>query len=236
MTSIKEQVDYYNREWSIDERSYPNAWQLQRAIAILREIAAARVVRPAICELGAGTGWLTAMLGAVGDTLGVELSNVAVEAARRRFPHVRFTCADVTTWEYPQEAFDVAVSHEVIEHVDDQQAYVDAAHGLLKRGGRLILTTPNASAVEKMRPEARSHQPNENVLTARQLRTLLQTRFANVRVRTLILGGATRGIYRVLNAQRVHRAFHRAGLFARYEGLACRAGLGLHLLATADKV
>ncbi|MBV8374746.1 MAG: class I SAM-dependent methyltransferase [Candidatus Eremiobacteraeota bacterium] len=233
---MRAQIDYYNREWSIAERSYPGPRQLQRCIAILREIAALRLQRPSICELGSGTGWLTAMLGNIGDALGVDLSSVAVEAASRRFSHVRFVCADVLRWDYPPEEFDIAVSHEVIEHVDDQARYVDVAWGILKAGGRLVLTTPNLTVGKHAKIEVRSHQPNEHWLTAPQLRGLLLRRFRNVRVRTIILGGATQGIYRIVNAQRVHHLLRRFNLYDAYEEAAARAGMGLHLIATADKV
>jgi 2-polyprenyl-3-methyl-5-hydroxy-6-metoxy-1,4-benzoquinol methylase len=236
MASISDQKRFYNSEWSIEDRSYPNPYQLKRALAIFNAIAAMKRLRPSICELGAGTGWLTAMLGVIGDAVGIELSDVAVQAARTRFGHVQFECADVLDWDYPREAFDVAISHEVIEHVDDQQRYVDVAYGLLKPGGRLVLTTPNAKAVAAMDPEKRSHQPNEFVLTAQQLRQLLKSRFRRVRVGTLILGGASHGVFRVVNSVRMHRLLSAARLYDAFELTALRAGLGLHLVAVADKI
>jgi SAM-dependent methyltransferase len=233
--SIHEQIAYYNAEWAKDERAYPNPWQLERALAVLEAIAELNRHRPQICELGAGTGWLSAMLGAIGDTTGVELSDVAVEKARARFPHVRFECADVLHWEYPRLRFDIAVSHEVIEHVDDQARYVDVAFDVLKPGGRLVLTTPNARAVAAMPAQARSNQPNEYLLDAAQLERLLERRFARVRIGSAILGGANAGIYRAINSSRLRRLLRRAGLAAAFERIARRMNFGLHLIAVADK-
>lgn len=236
MPSIHEQVAYYNQEWAIEDRAYPNPWQLARALAILIAIAELRRQRPSICELGAGTGWLAAMLGAIGDTDGIELSDVAVRAARERYPHVRFECADVLHWQYPRAAYDIAVSHEVLEHVDDQQRYVDVAFDVLKPGGRLILTTPNANAVAAMPPHVRSHQPNELVLTAPELNRLLERRFAKVRVGSLILGYESNGIYRAVNSARLHRMLEKIRLKKPFEAAALRAMFGLHLIAVADKL
>lgn len=175
------------------------------------------------------------MLGCVGDTLGVELSDVAVEAASRRFSHVRFECADVTTWAYPPETFDFVVSHEVIEHIEDQQRYIDVAHGLLKPGGAIILTTPNARTVAAMPEEARSHQPIENILTKEQLSALLGTRFGRVCVRSLILRGGQQGLYRVVNSMKLRALLGKIGLGGVFEQSALRANYGLHLIGTGTK-
>jgi len=235
MSALNSQIGYYNAEWSIAERGYANSLQLARAIAVLQEIIATGCVRPRICELGAGTGWLTAMLGCVGDTLGVELSDVAVQMASQRFSHVRFECADATTWAYPPGSFDIVVSHEVVEHIEDQQRYIDVAHGLLKTGGHLILTTPNARTVLAMPEESRSHQPIENILTKEQLQVLVRSRFEAVRVRSLILRGGQKGLYRLVNSMKVRAVLGKVGLRAAFEASALRAGFGLHLIATGKK-
>lgn len=235
MTALNSQIGYYNAEWSLAQRGYANSLQLTRATAILNEIAQRQCTRPAICELGAGTGWLTAMLGCVGDTLGVELSDVAVEAASQRFSHVRFECADVTTWAYPPASFDIVVSHEVIEHIQDQQRYVDVAHGLLKPGGAIILTTPNARTVAATPEELRSHQPIENVLTRAQLKTLLATRFGAVRIRSLILKGGQKGFYRIVNSMKLRALLGKLGVKEAFEACALASDYGLHLIGTGTK-
>lgn len=238
---MQDQTQFYDTEWSIAERSYANSLQLARVIEILRELLRSNVVRTGtgalkICDLGAGTGWLTAMLGCIGDATGVELSSVAVERARERFSHVHFECADVVHgWKYPTDAFDVVVSHEVIEHIEDQQRYVDVAFGLLKPGGWLILTTPNARTVAATPEELRSHQPIENVLTMDQLKRLLATRFSNVASRSILLGGGNTGAYRFVNSGKLHRLFAQVGLDGAFTALALSLNYGLHLIARAQK-
>lgn len=232
---IQGQVAYYNHEWSIADRRYPNLNQLTRAIAILQELLETHVSQPRICELGAGTGWLTSLLGSIGETLGVELSNVAVETAQKRYGHVAFECADITHWQGHDSQFDVAVSHEVIEHIEDQCAYLDVAHDVLRPGGFLILTTPNARTV-RATPEAhRSHQPIENILTCGDLALLLRKRFEDVHIRSVLLTGANAGLYRVINSARFHAMLASVGLKRVFVAAALRANYGLHLVARARK-
>ena len=229
------QREFYDREWSDPRRQFANANQLTRAVAVFEEILRTGVQRPRICELGAGTGWLTSMLGSLGETTGVELSEVAVAGARRRYPHVSFECADAVGWSYAANSFDLVVSHEVLEHIVDQAAYLDTARRILKPGGWLVLTTPNAKNVRATPPAIRSAQPVENVVTRRELRRLLRPRFQHVRVRSVILGGGSKGVYRLVNSTRLHRLLDGVRLGATFRNLALGAGLGLHLVAIAQK-
>ncbi|MDX9830679.1 MAG: class I SAM-dependent methyltransferase [Anaerolineae bacterium] len=78
---------------------------------------------------------------------GVDLdAEKAVEAARE-LPHIAQASAEELP--YPEGAFDVVLSHEVIEHVsDDRQAIADAVRvlrspGAGATGGRLVIFAPN---------------------------------------------------------------------------------------------
>jgi len=42
---------------------------------------------------------------------------------------------------------DVVVAGEVIEHLDDSGSFLDGLHSLVRPGGRLVVTTPNASGL-----------------------------------------------------------------------------------------
>ena len=118
---------------------------MSRAAAILHELACCKIERPSILDFGCGTGWLIEILDQFGDAQGVDL---APETARGRYPHLRFHDAH----SMPDGPFDIVVSQEVIEHIDNQKAYGETASRVLRTGGYLILTTPNA-AVSLRRPE-----------------------------------------------------------------------------------
>jgi 2-polyprenyl-3-methyl-5-hydroxy-6-metoxy-1,4-benzoquinol methylase len=160
---------YYDRRWADEGKA--NLWAMRRAAAILSEFSLTGVQNPRILDFGCGTGWMTEILAQFGSAEGVDLSPAA---ARKFHPTIPFH--DVN--DVPKGPFDVVVSQEVIEHVEDQAAYLDTVHELLRQGGYLILTTPNASV--SMRHPEFLVQPIENHLTARALRALLQRRF-NVR-------------------------------------------------------
>lgn len=180
-------ADYYARRWAGDGKL--NAWAMRRAAVILAELAELDLVEPRMLDLGCGSGWLTAMLSEFGDAEGVDL---APEPARRRYPHLRFHAVS----ESPAGPFDVVVSQEVIEHADDQRAYLSQAHALLRPGGFLILTTPNA-AVSLGHPELLI-QPLEQHLTRKQLRSaLLDAGFEPRKLYSFFFGFSRKRPYRL---------------------------------------
>ena len=235
---IEQQKRFYNERWTNKKRIL-NRLKLLRTIAILDAIARTNIREPAIVDLGCGDGWLPSILGHFGPTHGVDLSDAAVVEAAERYPWVSFEYADILNWDHPPATFDIVISHEVIEHVDDQTKYLQIALSLLKPGGYLILTTPNARTFDSM-PQARrqawSDQPNEKWLTRKELKGLLrQAGFEMVMLDTLIPWGGA-GAWRTLaNSGRLRRALRRLHLDRWYEDRYLKHGFGLHTMAVAQR-
>ena len=78
------------------------------------------------------------------EVVGVELDPKLAERARARGFTV--VVADAQTMDLGR-CFDVVWAGEVIEHLSNAGAFLDSAHKHLRRGGLLVLTTPNAFAV-----------------------------------------------------------------------------------------
>jgi SAM-dependent methyltransferase len=231
---IDSQRQFYNQRW--ESASYLKPGKFRRAAQILQAVAELPVSEPRTIELGCGTGWLTSVLGLYGPATGVDFSETAIEAARTAFPHARFLAREILDWDYPRGEFDLVVSHEVLEHVEDQRRYLAVARGLLRVGGYLVLTTPNKSAWEA-RPEAvrRTYdlQPLENWVTAGQLRALLRREFSVEKLTTILPTNLATGLRRFPCSSRVWRAAKVFGLGEEYQRLILRVGLGVHLIAIA---
>ena len=173
-------VAYYAQRWA--EGGKENSWAMRRASVILDELARLGLVEPKILDFGCGDGWLTAVLSQFGWAEGADL---APASARKRYPSLQFHDAS----EPLLGPFDVIVSQEVLEHAEDQAAYLDLAYSRLRPGGHLILTTPNA-AVSLRHPELLI-QPIEHHLTRGQLRAALQSaRFDAIRIYSFMFGYA----------------------------------------------
>ncbi len=90
---------------------------------------------------------------------------------------------DMTRAPFPDASFDVVVSVEVLEHVEEDDRFVRQAHRVLKPGGVFLMTTPNGDYCRNTNPDHKRHYTRE------QLRRLLAKHFDRVEVDYAIRGG-----------------------------------------------
>lgn len=110
----------------------------EKVSAILGEFPDSARVK--VLDLGAGPGAFSLRLKRMG--FDVEAADIFPE--NFEVPDVK--CHRVHAdrpFSLPDETYDVVVSIEVIEHLQDQFNYAREINRILKPGGRLILTTPN---------------------------------------------------------------------------------------------
>jgi 2-polyprenyl-3-methyl-5-hydroxy-6-metoxy-1,4-benzoquinol methylase len=234
--NLEEQASFYDERWS--KFQYAHGPKLIRATAILNALASLRLRTPHMLDLGCGIGWLTGILSQFGPTTGVELSSLAIEEARKRYPLAQFVQADVLNWDHPAKSFDVVISQEVLEHMEDQAKYLDIAADLLKDDGWLILTTPNRKILEAMTPQSRAEvcdQPIEKWLTKQELAHLLDAHFTVIHMSTLVTGFGYYGVHRLVNSIRLVDFFTSLGLRRLYDSMRLSLGFGLHILVVAQR-
>lgn len=234
--SKEEQARYYDKLFS--EFEYANSLQLMRAASILDALTKTGLTKPRILDFGCGSGWLTNILAMFGPTIGVELSPQAVAAAMSHYPAAKFEASDVFKWEHPAGSFDVVVSQEVLEHVDEQARYLELAANLLRDNGFLVLTTPNKYTMMAMPEPQRtnwSNQPLENWLTPAEVRRLLEKNFEEIQLNTIIFGMGSAGSFRAVNSTKLFNLLGQFRLDKSYNWIRGRLGYGLHTVATARK-
>lgn len=94
--------------------------------------------------------WLHAHLNSVASSLvGLDLDSEGVSRAREMgFEAHAVDCSDSdAVAALGLEPADVAIAGEIIEHLDDSGSFLDGLHSLVRPGGTLIVTTPNASGL-----------------------------------------------------------------------------------------
>jgi len=92
-------------------------------------------------DVGCSTGWFVDVACRAGiDAEGIELSAVAVEAARRRsLPVFRSTIEDFR----PPHLYDTVTGFDILEHVLDPYEFLKSVRRLLVPGGVICLGVPN---------------------------------------------------------------------------------------------
>jgi 2-polyprenyl-3-methyl-5-hydroxy-6-metoxy-1,4-benzoquinol methylase len=100
-----------------------------------------------VLEVGCSVGHVTEHLVANGnDVVGVEIDPSAAEEARRFATAVHVADLDRTPLEELAEGpFDVIVFGDVLEHLRDPSAALDAAVRLLADGGHVVVSIPNVA-------------------------------------------------------------------------------------------
>lgn len=116
--------------------------------------------------------------------LNLGLNDAMVQQVKRRRSNIdHFILGDMTNSGLPQDSYDLVVSVEVLEHVEQDEKFVAEVCRVLKPGGRFIMTTPNGDFLENTNPDHKRHYKRE------QLRSLLSGHFGNVQVEYAIAGG-----------------------------------------------
>jgi SAM-dependent methyltransferase len=104
-----------------------------------------------------------------------------VKSKRSNIANVIF--GDMTRSDLASASFDMVISVEVIEHVEEDDKFVSEIARVLRPRGRFLLTTPNGDFVENKNPDHKRHYKKE------QLRALLERHFDNVEIEYAIAGG-----------------------------------------------
>jgi len=93
---------------------------------------------------------------------------------RSNVKEIRF--GDMTDCPYKDDSFDIIVSVEVLEHVDEDERFVSEVRRVLKNEGVFVMTTPNGDWIPKNNPDHRRHYRKT------QLEELLKLHFDEVEV------------------------------------------------------
>lgn len=100
-----------------------------------------------ILDVGCFTGdFLVLMKEAGANVYGLELQDDAVKIANTKLQG-RVRAADVMTDAFPKVHFDVITLLGIVEHVTDPMKLIKRSTELLKKGGILMVQTPNSSSV-----------------------------------------------------------------------------------------
>lgn len=100
-----------------------------------------------VLDAACGEGYGTRLIydwGAA-SVVGVDISEAAVLTAEKNFgnPHVEYLVHDVEELPFPDNSFDVVVSLETVEHLNDPVKFLKEMRRVLKENGTAIISCPN---------------------------------------------------------------------------------------------
>ncbi len=124
-----------------------NSNRLNQMLRLVKQID---ITPNRILDVGCGTGFFSSLLKSIfpnAQVIAIDFSHKALKVAKKKYKNVIFIYAD-SEKELPfaNNYFDLIVSGEHIEHLIDTDIYLSEINRVMKKGGRLILTTPNLAS------------------------------------------------------------------------------------------
>ena len=137
MSRMSEQLD---KSVYLGQPSAAWAFGQERRLQLIRCYAPLEGVR--ILDVGCGLGMYVRRFREFSqEVYGVDIDAEKVAEASQSLPNIQQAPAERLP--FPDETFDVVLSHEVLEHVGDDRRAVAEALRVLAPGGRLVVFAPN---------------------------------------------------------------------------------------------
>ena len=172
----------------VDDQTFPSmeAYVSQLIHRKAYEEVARLVAGKTVLDVGCNVGYgLQVLASSAASIAGIDVSPKAVESAKRRLG----STADIRAYDgvrcsFESGSFDVVTSFQVLEHVSDTPAYFSEIIRLVRPGGIVVFTTPNARL--RLDPGMKPwNQFHVREYTPAELKELLSARFDAVEVRGL---------------------------------------------------
>jgi 2-polyprenyl-3-methyl-5-hydroxy-6-metoxy-1,4-benzoquinol methylase len=98
-----------------------------------------------LLDVGCGSGHALQRMAELGWAVyGVDFDHTAVSIAQKRGLNVSY--GTLESKGYPSDYFDAITMSHVIEHIHDPLSLLNECRRILKRGGRLVIVTPNSNS------------------------------------------------------------------------------------------
>jgi SAM-dependent methyltransferase len=131
--------DYERQTHQAEERHW---WYRGRRTVLDGVIAALQLPKPArVLDAGCGSGRNMIEFSSLGTVTGIELSETSVALARGREAG-EIVSGSVLEMPFPDDSFDLAVSLDVIEHLEDDLTALRELRRTVAPGGALLVTVP----------------------------------------------------------------------------------------------
>jgi SAM-dependent methyltransferase len=145
---------------------------------LLAYIAAAERVKGNLLEVGCGVGrGIDVLRQATNQYTAIDKNSALIDQLQNQYPTAQFLCQNIPPIQaLKTNEYDWIVSFQVIEHIDNDELFVAELYRLLRKGGKVIITTPNRKLSLTRNPwHVREY-------TAMELETLLKKYFPAVQM------------------------------------------------------
>ena len=128
-----------------------------------------------VLDIACGVGYGCKILSKKGakNVIGCDISMESINYAKEHYSGegIKFQVKDIKKLDFLDEEFDCIVSFETLEHVKDQEVAITELKRVLKKGGILIISTPNLES--RTSGEENANRFHEKELTVEEFNEIL---------------------------------------------------------------
>ena len=138
-----------------------------------------------VLDAGCGTGYGSAELAQSALVVtGIDVAAQAIEFARATYPiqSLRFLVSSCAVLPFPENAFDLVVAFEVIEHLPDHRTFLQECARVLTHHGLFIVSSPNRKYYAESRAKTGPNPYHVHEFEAHEFVEELSGVFQNVRL------------------------------------------------------
>lgn len=131
-----------------------------------------------VLDAGSGEGYGVDILGQSANwVVGIDIKIELVSYAKNRYPasHLNYLLMDCENIAFQNEAFDIVVCNEMVEHLKYYREFLNSAFAILKPGGMFICATTNAGLSFSKNDGSPMNRNHYQEFTAEQLTDELQS-------------------------------------------------------------
>lgn len=136
-----------------------------------------------VLDIGCGCGYgLHLLSGSIKEGVGIDIAKDAIDYCKNRYndKNINYKIMDGRRPLFEPESFDVIISFEFIEHINEHAEFMNNVCRLLKRDGILIISTPNKPVYNFNKPEKNVFHEKE--LNYDEFRKILESQFHTVKI------------------------------------------------------
>tara|TARA_Y100001954_G_scaffold223961_1_gene262898 strand:- start:3667 stop:4446 length:780 start_codon:yes stop_codon:yes gene_type:complete len=148
----------------------------QRHLIAYKE--AAKLINGIVLEIGSGEGYgIIELADKAQKYIAIDKYDSPIENGLKEANNIEFHKMNVPPLKFDDNSIDFVVTFQVIEHIKDDEKFVQEIHRVLKPGGKLILTTPNILMSLSRNPwHIREYNPSE-------MKDVLKTSFSSIKMK-----------------------------------------------------
>lgn len=103
-----------------------------------------------LLDIGCGEGFFLEVAQKHWETYGVDISEYAINKAKKRCKKTRLYVQDATKLDFDNNQFDIIVCFDVLEHLPEPKLCLLNCNRILKANGLLLISTPNLHSLGRI--------------------------------------------------------------------------------------